>query len=87
MNWVGESQGCPEAIKAPGVQMGCLLETGLGVVQGSQLQCAQATTRWRWQFLGPAELCVPPPPPGSLKAVALNRVLKPLSSAQIKEWS
>ena len=32
MNWVGESQGCPEAIKAPGVQMGCLLETGLGVV-------------------------------------------------------
>ena len=40
MNWVGESQSCPEAIKAPGVQMGCLLETGPGVVHGSQLQCA-----------------------------------------------
>lgn len=67
MNWVGESQGCPEAIKAAGIQMACLLELDKRWYR-AQLQWPLTTTRWQVAPSWPSRLCLPPLPPGSLKA-------------------
>lgn len=87
MNWVGESQGCPEAIKAAGIQMACLLETGPG--GGTRLTTAVCTSHHQMAMAPswPSRALLAPTPARVSESIALNRVLKLLSSAQIKEWS
>lgn len=73
MNWVGKSQGCPEAVKAAGMHMGCLLETGRGWYGAHNCSVHEPPPDGDVSFLAQQSSACPPPPARVSESKAFNR--------------
>lgn len=82
---VGKNKGGPRAAKAAGIQMGCLLENGLGTCASYNCSVYEPPPEGDGGFLAQRGSALPLPQ--GLWKHSLEQVLLPLSVAQIKEWS